>query len=32
MGQDDPSCGELCTPHAVTTAPFDTKRDAGAGE
>lgn len=32
MGQEDPSCGELCTPHAVTTTPFDTKRDANAGE
>lgn len=23
------NCGELCTPHAVTTYPFNTKRDTG---
>jgi cytochrome c oxidase subunit 2 len=26
MGRDDPSCGELCTPHAVTTSPFNSDR------
>jgi cytochrome c oxidase subunit II len=25
-GQDEPSCGSLCTPYAVTTHPFDTSR------
>ena len=25
-GQDDPTCGSLCTPYAVTTHPFDTSR------
>jgi cytochrome c oxidase subunit 2 len=25
-GQADPTCGVLCTPHAVTTHPFDTNR------
>jgi cytochrome c oxidase subunit 2 len=25
-GQDMPSCGQLCTPFAVTTHPFDTSR------
>jgi cytochrome c oxidase subunit 2 len=25
-GQDMPSCAQLCTPHAVTTHPFDTSR------
>jgi cytochrome c oxidase subunit 2 len=28
MGQDDPSCGELCSPTAVTTSPFDSDRTA----
>lgn len=26
LGKDDTSCGDLCTPHAVTTKPFDTSR------
>jgi cytochrome c oxidase subunit 2 len=26
LGKDDPSCGELCTPHAVTTSPFNSDR------
>ncbi|HEX4724873.1 MAG TPA: cytochrome c oxidase subunit II [Pseudonocardiaceae bacterium] len=25
-GQDEPTCGDLCIPHAVTTHPFDTSR------
>ncbi len=28
VGEDDPSCGELCTPYATTTYPFDTNRQA----
>ncbi|HEX3787084.1 MAG TPA: cytochrome c oxidase subunit II [Pseudonocardiaceae bacterium] len=28
MGQDDPTCGSLCTPYATTTHPFDTNRTA----
>ncbi|TDV40425.1 cytochrome c oxidase subunit II [Actinophytocola oryzae] len=28
LGKDDPSCGELCTPHAVTTSPFNSDRTA----
>lgn len=28
MGQDDPSCGELCSPQAVTTSPFNPDRTA----
>lgn len=28
MGNEDPSCGELCSPTATTTAPFDTDRTA----
>jgi cytochrome c oxidase subunit 2 len=28
MGQDDPSCGELCAPRAVTTSPFNPDRTA----
>lgn len=28
MGKDDPSCGDLCTPHAVTTSPFNSDRTA----
>ncbi len=30
LGQDDPSCGTLCTPYAVTTHPFDTDRTSGS--
>jgi len=30
LGQDDPSCGALCTPVAVTTHPFDTSRTVGS--
>jgi cytochrome c oxidase subunit II len=26
LGRQDPSCGELCTPHAVTTSPFNSDR------
>jgi cytochrome c oxidase subunit 2 len=26
LGQDNPDCGDLCIPHAVTTHPFDTSR------
>jgi cytochrome c oxidase subunit II len=25
-GQDEPSCGQLCTPYALSTHPFDTSR------
>jgi cytochrome c oxidase subunit 2 len=25
-GQDEPNCGDLCTPQAVTTQPFPTSR------
>lgn len=28
LGSQDPSCGELCTPHAVTTSPFNSDRTA----
>ncbi len=28
LGKDDPSCGELCSPTAVTTSPFDSDRTA----
>jgi cytochrome c oxidase subunit 2 len=28
LGRDDPSCGALCTPHAVTTSPFNSDRTA----
>ena len=28
MGQEDPSCGELCSPTANTTSPFNTDRTA----
>ncbi len=28
MGRDDPTCGELCTPRAVTTSPFNSDRTA----
>ncbi|HKN51290.1 MAG TPA: cytochrome c oxidase subunit II, partial [Amycolatopsis sp.] len=28
LGQLDPACGVLCTPHAVTTQPFNTDRTA----
>lgn len=28
MGREDPACGELCAPHAVTTSPFDSDRTA----
>ncbi|MBB4904780.1 aa3-type cytochrome oxidase subunit II [Actinophytocola algeriensis] len=28
MGEDDPSCGELCSPTAVTTSPFNSDRTA----
>jgi cytochrome c oxidase subunit 2 len=28
LGRDDPTCGELCTPHAVTTSPFNSDRTA----
>jgi cytochrome c oxidase subunit II len=28
MGEEDPSCGELCSPTATTTEPFDTDRTA----
>ncbi|HET6501201.1 MAG TPA: cytochrome c oxidase subunit II [Amycolatopsis sp.] len=28
LGQSDPTCGVLCTPHAVTTEPFNTDRTA----
>jgi cytochrome c oxidase subunit 2 len=27
-GQDEPSCGQLCAPYAVSTHPFDTSRTA----
>jgi cytochrome c oxidase subunit 2 len=30
VGQDNPSCGELCAPHATTTHPFNTDRQAKA--
>ena len=26
LGQNNPDCGDLCIPHAVTTHPFDTSR------
>lgn len=28
LGKEDPSCGELCSPTATTTTPFDTDRTA----
>ena len=28
MGQDDPSCGKLCSPTATTTSPFNSDRTA----
>jgi len=28
MGQEDPSCGELCSPTATTTSPFNSDRTA----
>ena len=28
MGDEDPSCGELCSPTAVTTSPFNSDRTA----
>jgi cytochrome c oxidase subunit II len=28
MGRDDPSCGELCSPTATTTSPFNSDRTA----
>ncbi|HWC84087.1 MAG TPA: cytochrome c oxidase subunit II [Pseudonocardiaceae bacterium] len=28
LGQQDPTCGSLCTPYATTTHPFDTNRTA----
>jgi cytochrome c oxidase subunit 2 len=28
LGSGDPGCGELCAPLAVTTTPFDTKRNS----
>jgi cytochrome c oxidase subunit II len=28
IGQDDPSCGELCSPTATTTSPFNSDRTA----
>ncbi len=28
MGEEDPSCGKLCSPYAVSTAPFNTDRTA----
>lgn len=28
LGEDDPSCGELCSPTAVTTSPFNSDRTA----
>jgi len=28
LGKDDPSCGELCSPTAVTTSPFNSDRTA----
>jgi cytochrome c oxidase subunit 2 len=28
MGEEDPSCGELCSPTAVTTSPFNSDRTA----
>jgi cytochrome c oxidase subunit 2 len=31
-GQDEPSCGDLCTPQAVTTHPFDTSRQQTSGQ
>lgn len=30
VGNDNPTCGALCTSHATTTYPFDTKRTARA--
>ncbi|HVV20004.1 MAG TPA: cytochrome c oxidase subunit II [Pseudonocardiaceae bacterium] len=27
-GQDNPNCGQLCTPYALSTHPFDTSRTA----
>jgi cytochrome c oxidase subunit 2 len=27
LGQSDPSCGQLCSPAAITTKPFDTRRN-----
>jgi len=32
LGQDDPTCGDLCVPHAVTTHPFDTSRTQTSGD
>lgn len=32
LGQDDPTCGDLCIPHAVTTHPFDTSRTQPSGD
>jgi cytochrome c oxidase subunit II len=32
LGQDDPTCGDLCIPHAVTTHPFDTSRTEASGQ
>jgi cytochrome c oxidase subunit 2 len=31
-GQDDPTCGDLCTPQAVTTRPFPTGRQQSSGQ
>ena len=28
MGEEDPSCGTICSPYAVSTAPFNTDRTA----
>jgi cytochrome c oxidase subunit 2 len=28
LGKSDPDCGQLCSPLATTTTPFDTKRNA----
>jgi cytochrome c oxidase subunit 2 len=30
LGQDDPNCGQLCTPYALSTHPFDTSRTEAA--
>jgi cytochrome c oxidase subunit 2 len=29
VGANDPTCGDLCTPYAVTTHPFNTSRQEG---
>lgn len=31
VGQDNPDCGQLCTPYALSTHPFNTSRTARTG-